>query len=396
MQRDFHYYATYCAAYLAGYSHEESMQIAYSAQLVDCCSRTFLSKIKGPSSAATTQLSLEMMNARTDFFGLQDITRIWASFHFLPGDLYSKKRKKCSGKYMRKYRLICGTNGPLLVDTVELARGRSLQAAGLAMHVLADTWAHRYFAGTPSLVINNTNSHFYEIIKDGEDFIEQPVKFNHNPMSADDIEKRLYTNSLFQGDENSIMNLGHGRCGHFPDYSFARYRYLPAWDDYREIVKDNPSDYYHAFCQMVYALWSLRQKGGRFETGHYAKEPVAPYKSVIMALIEKRQINAEADWKALGEKLSGCEIEDFDLDRYNSEYIEANEDAKDDTFLGRFIIAALAQKSMVTRKIFESHNMLAGISVDYDPAKFKGIKDFRKLVDAVGSAAVAEEKKSDE
>ena len=43
MQKDFHYYATYCAARLAGFSHEEGMEICYSAQLVDWCSRTFLS-----------------------------------------------------------------------------------------------------------------------------------------------------------------------------------------------------------------------------------------------------------------------------------------------------------------------------------------------------------------
>ena len=31
MNADFHYYATYCAAQLAGYSHAESLDIAYSA-----------------------------------------------------------------------------------------------------------------------------------------------------------------------------------------------------------------------------------------------------------------------------------------------------------------------------------------------------------------------------
>jgi hypothetical protein len=39
------------------------------------------------------------------------------------------------------------------------------------MHVLADTWAHRNFAGTPSLVINNTDYYFYEIFSgDAEEF----------------------------------------------------------------------------------------------------------------------------------------------------------------------------------------------------------------------------------
>ena len=87
MQEDFHYYATYCAAYLAGHTHEESLTIAYSAQFVDCCSRSFLDGVGGPASATTTQAQGELANARTDLLGLQDITRIWASFHFLPAKL---------------------------------------------------------------------------------------------------------------------------------------------------------------------------------------------------------------------------------------------------------------------------------------------------------------------
>ena len=138
MQLDFHYYATYCAAILAGYSHEDSLSAAWSAQFVDCCSETVLKHIGGPVSAATTQLQLELMDSDTDILGLQKITRIWSSFHFLPGDLYAE-RKKCSKRFLRKYRLICNPNGKLLVDTVELARGQGIQAAGVAMHILADT-----------------------------------------------------------------------------------------------------------------------------------------------------------------------------------------------------------------------------------------------------------------
>ena len=52
---------------------------------------------------------------------------------FLPCDLYA--RKKAGKRYLNKYRLICDVNGDLLVDTVELARRKSLQEVGLAMHV---------------------------------------------------------------------------------------------------------------------------------------------------------------------------------------------------------------------------------------------------------------------
>ena len=377
MQKDFHYFATYCAAVLAGYSHEESLDICYSAQFVDLCSRTLLTRLKAPLSAATTQLQLELMDARTDPVGLQDITRIWSSFHFLPYDLYAEK-KHCSRAYRNKYRLICKPNGSLVADTVKLAKGKSLQAAGVAMHVLADTWAHSYFAGTPSLVINNTNYHFYELLPDGT---QRQIVFRHNPGAPDDPEQGHYTASIRRSTEYSIMNLGHGRAGHLPDYSFMRYKYLPAWGEYEEIVKDNPSDYYHAFCQMIYALKYLRGEYDSFETERYDFDAAAPLEAEIRAILETRQLDACGDWQALGQRLSGCEVEDFVLEKYQEEYLSAKEDEKDDSFLGKFFLAAMAQKSMVTNKIFKSGNLQAGFSVDYKEKGFQGIRDFFKLVE---------------
>ncbi len=362
MQEDFHYYATYCAAYLAGYSHEESMIISYSALFVDLCSATLLSGIKAPVKAATTQLQMEMMDARTDVIGLQNITRIWAPFHFLPRDLYAKKDKWRPKLYLNKYRLICGPNGPLVADTIELAKGRPLQSVGIAMHVMADTWAHRNFAGTPSLVINNTNDEFYEFITDAEGEHKRKVKFRHNPSAPDDLEAGIYTNSLYQRKENTIMNLGHGRAGHLPDYSFIKYMYLPAWDDYRVMVKDNPSDYIHAFCQMIYAMKYIRGDIERFETDKYDFEAISPYADRINYILRKRQLDASEDWKSFGEDLSGQIINYFDVNTYQAEYITAekkNIELKD-TFLGAFIEGAIAHKGMVCDKIFQSGNKLVG------------------------------------
>ena len=363
MQEDFHYYATYCAALLAGWSREDSAQISYSAQLVDWCSRTLITKLRGPVSAATTQLQLELMNARTDRTGLQDITRIWSSFHFLPYDLDASVRH-AGRRYREKYRLICRPNGKLLAGTVELAKGQGNQAAGIAMHVLADTWAHAYFAGTPSLVINNTDYYFYELLSDGEQETERPVRFRHSPGAPDDPQLGLYSNSLYQWNENSIMNLGHGRAGHLPDYSFIRYKYLPAWGEYGEIVKNNPSDYLNAFCQMIYAMKYLRGAEPDFVKSRYDTEAIAPWEAEIKEILTRRQLDACADWRALGERMSGETIEDFELEKYEQEYLDAPKDGKDDTFLGKFILAAIAQKSMVTNRIYKSGNLLAGFSVD--------------------------------
>ena len=386
MQKDFHYYATYCAAILAGYSPAESLEICYGAQLVDWCSVTFLTALKGPKAAATTQLQLELMKARTDLAGLQDITRIWASFHFLPYDLHAEVQK-ASLRYKNKYRLICKPNGALVKDTVELARSRgTLQAAGIAMHVLADTWAHSYFAGTPSLVINNTDYFFYELLTTPEGEIERKVRFRHNPGAEDDLDQGIFTNSVSQGDENSIMVLGHGRAGHLPDYSFMRYRYLPAWGRYETVVKDNPAEYYHAFCQMVYALQYLRHARPDFQLDAYAWDTVKPLEERIRAILEKRQLDSCEDWRALGETLSGGSPEDFDLEKYRQEYLTADENGKDSTWLGAFFTAAMAQKSMVTNKIFTSGNLLAGFSVDFLEKGFRGIRDYRALVKQAAEA----------
>ena len=364
MQKDFHYYATYAAAILAGYEHEEACDICYSAFLVDECSKTLLDKLEAPKIAATTQLQMELMDAKTDIMGLQDITRIWSSFHFLPKDLYVPKMKGCGNKYMNKYRLICGPNGALVKETVDHAKAKSTyQAIGIAMHVVADTWAHMHFAGTPSLVINNVNDHIYEIMPDGT---EEHIEFKHS-LKPDDVDAREYAASLYQSNENNIMNLGHGRAGHLPDYGYCVYKYMPAWAGYKEVVKDNPSDFNSAFRQILYAMQCIRDSEAEFVTDTYAEDAVKGYEDEINAIINTRvAMNCEG-WKAFGEKLSGHEIPDYDINRYQQEYIEA--DNKDDTFLGRFFNASIAHKSMVTNRIYQSGSMLAGYSVTPDRKK---------------------------
>ncbi|MCR5687487.1 MAG: hypothetical protein K6G58_05655 [Lachnospiraceae bacterium] len=358
MQADFHYYATYSAAALAGFSHDECMKICYGAQLVDLCSRSFLNALSAPPEAATTMLRLELMDALTDYAGLCSITRIWSSFHFLPRDLYAKRNG--SRRYMNKYRLICGPDGPLVSDTVENAKGQGEEAIGIAMHVIADTWAHAYFAGTPSLVINNTTDDFYEIVCDEAGEHEEKINFRHRPTGEDDIEGRQFTNSLYQRGEHSVMNLGHGRAGHLPDYSYITYRYMPAWADYRVVVKDNPSDYLKAFGQMIHAMRYLRGEIPSFEVGAYEPEAIAPYEEKIRSILCRRQLIASDDWKEFGEALTGEHIEDFDLDKYRDGYINAAGSEKDSTYLGRFFSAATRHKGMVCSRISEAGIPLVG------------------------------------
>ena len=156
------------------------------------------------------------------------------------------------------------------------------------------------------------------------------------------------------------MNLGHGRAGHIPDYSFIKYRYMPAWYDFKLLIKDNPSDYFKAFTQMVYALKYLRGEYETFEKNTYDYLAVEKYSGRIKEILEKRQLDASEDWKKLGEELSGQEIEDFDFEKYQSSYKTVPEDMKEKSFIGKFIAAALDQKKMVTSRIIESNNKIAG------------------------------------
>ena len=73
-----------------------------------------------------------------------------------------------------------------------------------------------------------------------------------------------------------------------PDYSFIKYRYLTAWGNYEETVKDNPHDYRYAFCQMLYALKYLRGVYDEFELNRYEFEAIADIEDEIDAIINKR------------------------------------------------------------------------------------------------------------
>lgn len=372
MNADFHYYATYCASIIAGFNEKEAERIAYSANFVDCCTKTILKKCKAPLSAATTQSQIELVDMYTDILGIQEITRIWASFHFLPGDLYQKVNHGFKN-YKNRYRLICKPNSDLIRETVELAKGQSLEAIGIAMHILADSWAHQNFAGTPSLVINNIEKHIYEIVDD-HDYL---ITFHHNPAGEDDIENRRFQSSIYRGYENSIMNLGHGRIGHIADLSYIKYRYMPAWGRYNEIIRDNQNDFYFAFSQMVEALKYLKGTTKSFELNKYA--PLPKYEEKIKSILAIRQLNDEKQWKEFAKDLSGIELKDFDVEAYQEEYINAKEVKK--TNFNNFIIHALKQKSMVTNRIYKSKNLLAGYSIEYNGSSLKGLKDYWQLLE---------------
>ena len=102
-----------------------------------------------------------------------------------------------------------------------------------------------------------------------------------------------------------------------------------------------------------------------FQLDTYDYDAVSKYKDKIDVIINTRKIDTCQEWKAFGEEISGKEIPDFDENKYQEEYMNAEN--KSETFLGKFFNATIAQKSMVTQRIYESGNMLAGYSLTPDP-----------------------------
>lgn len=301
MDVDFHYYATFAAARFAGWNKQEAETIAYSAQFVDEFNMSYGSS-SNPWCFTTSQLSLPKLGAFRVDYNQKGIIKIrprrtvqstaecmkslhirkdiWIPFHFLPGNYGKKnerdprhiKREGCSNK---NFDLLCRPLSPLAIaminDLLDFNKNHDginhdylLQLVGLRMHVFADTWAHQDFVGNGVKAINDCLG-YYNFIEKGE-CLEQlnwdvPIwKDDKNLGYAPNVQlPRAY--------------LGHGRLGHFPDYSWCRYYYSPAWmqagrsinpnssaNNVKMLVRDNPVVFQTAFFELVKVLYALKNK----------------------------------------------------------------------------------------------------------------------------------------
>lgn len=291
MDIDFHYYATFAAARAAGYSSDDAVTIAHAAQYVDDSSMERLvvngfnyaitqvldSAVKFNITAFTpvptlhTLPELGQMEAKPTW-STNDrgkIRRVWSVFHFLPAN-YAGSGVDCieyDGKKMwvsphavyaygdddaSDFKLLCLPNSRLLESLVNDTRQKpdsdkgKLHLTGIRMHVLADTWAHCYYAGTPNYWINDAGKDVYKLDK-GE----------RSEVSWGASGGKQETSSIATVFVNSTFYLGHGRMGHLPDYPWIKYEYNPKWAR-SSLTKDNPTDYLKGFSQMVAALQCIR------------------------------------------------------------------------------------------------------------------------------------------
>lgn len=354
MNLDFHYYGTYSAAILAGYKHEEAKEIAYYAQFVDECSEALLKeqKVSNWDPLCVTVNSEEESAAQ--FLNPLSYTReeliqlggLWSAFHFLPGGM--------NGPYNvgdlrgEEQSRMCLPNSLLVSKMMEqVKKDGSLPAIGMAMHVLADTWAHTYFVGMPAKYVNDIEGDVCEITEQGA---RRKINLWFR-LGEDKLEENDFANMTgLQIKERGICYLGHARVGHLPDYSFFKYTYKPVWKNGEEIIKDNPKDYMNAFCQMIRAMQYIRSKETIFKLEEYAKLGNVT-ETEVNKILTTRKLNTQDEWKTfICDCLPNTEwqpecIEEFDKYKCFAEY-EAAAD-KNSTPLNQFLSAARRHRILV-------------------------------------------------
>jgi hypothetical protein len=124
-----------------------------------------------------------------------------------------------------------------------LARFR-LCLLGARAHVLADTWAHQDFCG-----LDHEINTYYDV--NGAWFGRQSIDYCDSKGWHNVVLSAMSHENL-QAVPNKTSYLGHGWMGHFPDYSFVKFRYRPWWRRSTDeaFLRDNPVQYRSAFIEL--------------------------------------------------------------------------------------------------------------------------------------------------
>lgn len=265
MDIDFHYYATYVAAVLAGHKPEDAYTIAHAGQYIDDNEPSrALSRQKLGFDPVTSMFSTGEELSRNSDWSTMTIAHdraMWTAFHFLPGNIdqhlkYTGPRKH-SGFWGQKweydelaeqqFKTLCHPDSPMAIamvnDTIQ-HHAEDLHMVGLRMHVLIDTFAHMLYSGSAAWHTNEVE--------------QQPEVWNGKQWVRCEIPPFTYTPAMGLY-YNSIIYTGHGRMGHVPDLPWVKYRYQPKWSN-KVIEKDNPTYYRRAFIEMVHAMSCIRNR----------------------------------------------------------------------------------------------------------------------------------------
>lgn len=259
MHKDFHLYGTYLAARIAGFKHLDASKIASAAQAVDDFS--YESEYKSVQSDKPKKMFLDAMGYRKDdpdYYKKDNscperylVRSLWTCFHFLPGQIDAPDMELGSEKLRAESKYITRPGGKLYdylktmllsyrgnIPIVSEERDDVLARIGVALHVLADTYAHEGFCGMDSQLNIARNIKVTDI---NEDLGVIIASTRHVPVI---LAKGL-----------DFASIGHGTAGHIPDISWITYDIEYKNQSERNTIrKENPEIFANAFVEITCIL----------------------------------------------------------------------------------------------------------------------------------------------
>jgi hypothetical protein len=166
-------------------------------------------------------------------------------------------------------------------DREEILKRFGLLLLGIRAHVIADTWAHQDWCS-----VDNVINTYWDI---DDSWINNQFAQHIEYQDVNQIWKKVKLSATsdenLKAAPNQTSYLGHGWMGHFPDYSFVKYRYKPCWRQKNAdpLERNNPNEYKYAFLELC-SLFS--QATGRKFQPQNEESKLAAANNAISSSIE--------------------------------------------------------------------------------------------------------------
>jgi hypothetical protein len=240
MQIDGHHTLTYVLARMTGFKHSEANIIAHSAQYVDDATNAGI--IKFTNGAMFSRISSAHEISMYDlkyYLDAHENHLVWVPFHFLPGNDGKEAGENTDASFIRK--LVCKPYSPVAVDLLDTCMKDSdkdygLHRLGITMHVFADTFAHKGFAGVLHDInkVSNLTCHNFD-------------------MSMWDMAQSKLLSVQFP--------MGHGAALTCPDMPFLEWSYINGLDE--QVERNNLEDFTKAAYDLFGQLGRYLANQGR-------------------------------------------------------------------------------------------------------------------------------------
>ena len=363
MDKDMHYYGTYCLARAAGLKQEAARIIAHSAQFVDDSVAKETDQHKDGSKIVSVPTAHHVVDIRN----LNETAQryIWVPFHFIPG---------CQGDSFTE-QLVCRMDSTvareMVYHNIEQPHPFILELVGSTAHVYMDTFAHYGFSGVSSrrnrVVNSSIETEQYESVVNaamGKTLGQWFAKHGGQVSLLDNIRSII----SFGGELGSGA-LGHGGVSTYPDQPYLKWSFeyeYPHLSGEDRMHHDNPTTFLEGAMRMYNIFLQFATTHPEYYSGTEMRwGQVEDSIKEILALEVGRDDRIEA-WREAsisGEFVEGGEeIPEYSSDEWNDAHENFSEmETSAEAFelpVYRFFQAADFHQNYVLRQLLPSHGLI--------------------------------------